>query len=425
MYTLVKELIMLNKTNLYNLVKKISKEVRFGNLLNRISPNDFTEDKEFINDFNNMLDAISDREKMIKEYQSIILSNNEFLKSMFNMLNEGALSLSENFDIITINDTQTKWFRQQKKKLIGENILNILKNYTITDFETNEPIIISKDSFATNKKNYKLNFKLKNIQMTFSVSIKQFFDSKGNLNYFIVSKDVTPDVKMQQQRDTFIATLTHDLKVPILAEAKVLELLSKETFGKLSDFQKEAVGNMISNNSDMLSLVTTLLDVYRIEDGVYKINPTNCNIVELVNSETEKLKYIADTNSITIRQIIESKKHTCFVDPNEISRVIRNLLSNAINFAPKESEIIIKIFEKEKFLAISVSDKGKGISKENLPHIFERYFTTDKKYRKVGTGLGLYLSKKIVNIHGGEITAESTPEQNTTFTINLPLKELH
>ena len=91
---------MKNKTNLYNATKKILKDVRFGNFSNRLNPDLFLEDAEFVNDFNNMLESIIDREEMIKEYQSYILEQTEHLKSLFNMLNEGAMTLSDDFKII-------------------------------------------------------------------------------------------------------------------------------------------------------------------------------------------------------------------------------------------------------------------------------------------------------------------------------------
>ena len=94
-------------------------------------------------------------------------------------------------------------------------------------------------------------------------------------------------------RDDFIATLTHDLKVPIIAEKKVLELLLKETFGKLQTTQKEALNNMLANNNDMMTLVTTLLDVYKLEDGVFEIQTAKCDVLEILNNEVDKLKYIS------------------------------------------------------------------------------------------------------------------------------------
>ena len=129
---------MKNKTNLYNATKKILKDVRFGNLSNRLNTDLSSEDSEFVADFNNMLESIADREAMIKEYQAYILEQTEHLKSLFNMLNEGAMTLSEDLKIITINDMLIKWLRKNKNKLIGLNITEALKPYTIKELSSNK-----------------------------------------------------------------------------------------------------------------------------------------------------------------------------------------------------------------------------------------------------------------------------------------------
>ena len=413
---------MQTKTNLFEKVKKILKDVRFGILSNRINPKQFPNDTEFVKDFNNMIDAISDREKMIKEYQATIINTNEYLQSLFNMLNDAAMTLSEDFKIITVNDAQAKLFRQSKKSLISKTLFNILKKYEIKDLETGQTI--NNYTYFTKEKkenyNYKLSFELKKITFYTNVNIKPFINKDGETNYFIVSTDITSDIKLQKLKDTFIATLTHDLKVPIIAEAKVLNLLLKEDFSNNPQFKQEAIKNMLDNNSDMLELVSTLLDVYKLENEAYAINTTLCNIEKIIKTEAEKLKYLLKDNYCEIKISTTTKKTMLNADSKEISRVFKNILTNAVTFAPENSKIKVKLYEENNSLIIDIIDKGVGITEKDLPHIFERYYTADKKYRKVGTGLGLYLSKKIIRLHGGEIYAQSIPNEKTTFTIKLP-----
>ena len=128
---------MLNKSNLYNSVKKILKDVRFGNLSNKLSVKNFSDDIEFVNDFNNMIEALKDRENMIKEYQNITQANNEYLKALFNMLNDGAMTLSEDLKILSVNNTLIKWLRKSKKFLVGQNLSDILKKYSVCDLQNN------------------------------------------------------------------------------------------------------------------------------------------------------------------------------------------------------------------------------------------------------------------------------------------------
>ncbi len=413
---------MKNKTNLYNATKKILKDVRFGNLSNRLNTDLFLEDSEFVADFNNMLESIADREAMIKEYQAYILEQTEHLKSLFNMLNEGAMTLSEDLKIVTVNDMLAKWLRKNKNKLIGLNITEALKPYTIKELSSNKAITNFSKLLEKERKNYKLSIELKRKKMTFSISVKKYLDKNEKQNYFIIAKDITPDINLQKLKDTFFATLTHDLKVPILAEEKVLELFLKESFGKNTTAQKEALENMLANNKDMISLVNTLLDVHKLDDGVYKINPANCDIVQLINNQVDKLKFLLSEKSCSIEIQMSQKLPSILADKEAISRVINNVLTNAIGFSPENSKISINLTSDDKYVYIAITDKGNGIEQKDIPHIFDRYYTAAKKYRKVGTGLGLYLSKKIILLHNGDISAESIPNCQTTFTIKLPIK---
>ncbi|MCR4881789.1 MAG: HAMP domain-containing histidine kinase [bacterium] len=410
---------MKRRTNLLVRIKNILKEVRFGNFSNRLPEDAAEEDKEFVIDFNNMLESLQDRENMISENQGIFLAKTEYLKNLFDMLNEGIISVNKDLKILSVNKTQAKWFRIKHKKLFGMKLPDVLSKYKIYS-ENGEELTKKYDEFfKQSRTNCILTFELKKLRMTFSVTVKKFLDNDKNENYFIISKDISSDIKLQKLKDTFLATLTHDLKVPIVAEEKVLQLLLNESLGKTSAVQKEALENMLSNNKDMLSLVNTLLDVYKLEDGVFQINKAKFNFSELVCDEVEKVKFIASEAGVSIKISDSAKIKEIIADETQIGRVIKNLLTNAINFAPQGSEVRVDVFNNDNKICVSVSDCGSGILPENIPHVFDRYYT--KKYRKVGTGLGLYLSKKIVRLHGGDIKAESVPDKKTTFTVELPI----
>jgi len=412
---------MTKKIDLYNATKKILKEVRFGNLSSRLNADLFPEDADFINDFNSMLETINDREKMIFEYKNFILDQSEYLKNLFNMLNEGAMTISENFEILSINDTLSKWFRKTKKNLVGISLFKILKKYTIKEYPSNKIINDYEAFFEKNIKNYNLTFEFKKNKMTFSVSIKKFLAKDNKPNYFIVTKDITSDVNLQKLKDTFMATLTHDLKVPILAESKVLSLLLKESFGSNTEAQQQAFLNMQANNTDMMTLVQTLLDTHKLDDSAYEIHPEFFDIKKLIEEESEKLKFLAEENLCTIKTKFKSKLPKLYADRKEIARVLRNLLTNAINFAPENSAVTASVTTDNEYFYIAITDCGTGIDAESIPLIFDRYYSTAKQYRKVGTGLGLYLSKKIINLHKGDILVESIANKKTTFTIKLPI----
>ena len=408
---------MKNKNNLLVRIKSILKEVRFGNFSNRLPEDIESDDRDFVADFNNMLESLQDRENMLYETQGIFLDKTEYLRTLFDMLNEGIISVSKEMKILSVNKPQAKWFRIPHKELFGMMLYDVLRKYNI--YDENGTCLNGKyeEFFKHDRTNCILIFEIRKVQMAFSVTVKKFLDKEKNINYFIVSKDISSEVKLQKLKDTFLATLTHDLKVPIVAEEKVLSLIMNGGLGETTSLQKEALENMLSNNKEMLGLVNTLLDVYKLEDGAFKIEKSRCFLGELVKEEVGKVKFLASEADLEIQVKNKSRIKEVYVDGVQIGRVIKNLLTNAISFAPQGSKINVEIYDREKNVCVSVSDCGSGISKENLPHVFDRYFT--KKYRKVGTGLGLYLSKKIVRLHGGDIKVESVPNEKTTFTVEL------
>ena len=411
---------MKDKTNLLIRIKNILREVRFGNFSSRLPVNVSPEDKEFVSDFNNMLESLQDRESMLSENQGIFLAKTEYLKTLFDMLNEGIISVSKDLKILSVNKIQEKWFRISHKKLVGKNLLDVIKKYKI--YDENGMVIENNTGnfFEKNKENFVLTFEIKKIRMTFSITTKKFLDKEKNINYLIISKDISSEIKLQKLKDTFIATLTHDLKVPIIAEEKVLNMLLSGGLGEISATQNEAIQNMISNNKDMQGLVNTLLDVYRLEDGVFQLNKKCVCITDILNEAINKVKFIASESNLKIKIQNNSSNKQVYADDVQIGRVFINLLTNAINFAPQNSTIKAHVYDDNDNVCVAISDKGSGILPENIPKVFDRYFT--KKYRKVGTGLGLYLSKKIIRLHGGDIKVESIPDKKTTFTVELPIK---
>jgi len=226
--------------------------------------------------------------------------------------------------------------------------------------------------------------------------------------------------ELEVQRDDFIATLTHDLKVPLFASVQTMEYLLKGSYGDLSDKQRYVIGHLIVNSKSLLNMVNTILDSYKYEAGKQNLIKRNTNIIKLINE-----------CMIEIAPLVEEKKHELnfnimdsdievMVDRDEIKRVIINLLSNAIVYTPAKGKIDIKVDNKTNSVEVSVRDNGVGISEDSLKAIFERYSKGSKSLRKIGTGLGLYLSKYIIEAHGGKIWVESMENIGSTFYFSIP-----
>lgn len=226
--------------------------------------------------------------------------------------------------------------------------------------------------------------------------------------------------EVEELKEDFVATLTHDLKVPILAEKNMLGFLLDKRFGELNDNQKEALLHLKNSNKELVELVEILLETYKLNETKIKLNLEETDVNRLIENTITEMQPIADTDSIKIRYWTEYNERVK-LDEFYIKRALKNLILNAISFSNPSSDVDVALCNDDKNIYIKITNYGKSIKKEEIKHVFDKYYTTAKKFRKVGTGLGLYLSNKIVKAHKGRIfiETESDERQYTTFIIEL------
>ena len=236
--------------------------------------------------------------------------------------------------------------------------------------------------------------------------------------YVILIKDVTKIREIETLKEDFVATLTHDLKVPIVAESNMINFLLDGKFGEISERQKVALLNM-KNSNQLVELVQIILETYKVKDTGMKLVKENIMLDKFLGVIIDETQPIAKSSGITI--CYESSRNLKVnADILQLERVVKNLISNAISHSNTKDRIDIKTGEIPGFITISVIDYGQGIPEDEIKLIFNKYYSAAKKFRKIGTGLGLYLSQQIVQAHGGEITVNSEENVKTEFCIKLP-----
>lgn len=243
---------------------------------------------------------------------------------------------------------------------------------------------------------------------------KMIVEYQNDLNKKI---DVLKEV--EELKEDFVTTLTHDLKVPILAEKNMLNFLLDDKFGKMNERQKEAVCHLKNSNRELVELVQIILETYKLNETKIDLNYESIDIKRLMEETIEEMKPISDSDDIALNFYPDFHEKASF-DEFYIKRVFKNLILNAISFSNSGSKVDIAIQSDDKNVYVKITNYGKSIKKEEFTHVFDKYYTTAKKFRKVGTGLGLYLSDKIIKAHKGEIFIDSEESNFTTFTISLP-----
>lgn len=219
------------------------------------------------------------------------------------------------------------------------------------------------------------------------------------------------------QRETFVSCLTHDLRTPLVAANRMLDLIDKEAFGCVSSEQQEAIKNIVSSNENMLEMLNTLLETHQYELGQKILSFIEIDIEQLIREIVTELKPLAIEKEISLE--FKTAPSVSFVkgDRLELRRVITNLIGNAIKFTDTGS-VIVSVTQNNSEVLIAVKDTGIGISSQDQKTIFDRYHQGN--HRRSGKGLGLYLCQQIINAHQGKITVQSQVDKGTTFTIYLP-----
>ncbi|MBC1224721.1 hybrid sensor histidine kinase/response regulator [Nostoc sp. UCD121] len=224
--------------------------------------------------------------------------------------------------------------------------------------------------------------------------------------------------QMANLRADFVSRFTHDLRIPLVASNRVLKLLLEGRFCEVSPQLEEIIDTMIGSNQDLLEMVNTLLEVYRHEAGCKTLKIAPCNIEELVSEVSQELTPLAEEKGLVVNIERDETASTVMGDRLELRRVLTNIIGNAIKFADKGS-VDIHCHLTPEDVTIDIQDTGPGISKQDQAILFERF--RQGKHQRSGSGLGLYLSRCIIEAHQGTIDVISEPGQGSTFTIRLPV----
>lgn len=235
-----------------------------------------------------------------------------------------------------------------------------------------------------------------------------------------VIRNVSVQKETERLRDDFIATLTHDLRTPLSAAIQTLRFFLDGSLGKIEDKQRVLLATMLQSNEDLLGLVNALLEVYRFESGKLSLCKTVFSINDLVKQCYEELEPLSKNKNISFNLHCDTDENLLIdADRAEIKRVIINLCGNALNYTNKGGTIDIYVKAQCGDLIFSVADNGNGIPKEDIPNLFMRFSQGTSRKRSTGTGLGLYLSRQIIEAHGGKIWVESKVNKGSEFSFLL------
>lgn len=226
---------------------------------------------------------------------------------------------------------------------------------------------------------------------------------------------------IQAQRETFIASLSHDLKNPTLAQIRAIELLLKGKFGKITTEQREIIEMVLDSCKYMNAMLGNILTTYKNEKGIINLSSEEVSISDLANECIDEMIYLAKDKGIKIILKNNAEKDIIWGDYVQIRRVIMNLLSNGIKYAYKNTELKVNVYNEQNYTCFNFENKSPYLTPNKQEKIFARYISFSKSFNSIG--LGLYASKKIIEAHNGNIFVKSFENDINVFGFKIPNDE--
>ena len=354
-------------------------------------------------------------EPIVEERTADLKQSNAKLEGIFNYCADGIVIINEDGIIEQVNPACETLIG-----LVGEKLLMT----SIDDYLFSKKTFISKELHKLDEselllREFYIKNPLSNSETPVEISFARINPDDDYKRFVGVIRDVTEQKKSDKLRDDFIATLTHDLRTPLLAAIQTLTFFLDGALGELDEKQKLLLSTMQKSNEDLLGLVNALLEVYKYDADKLELTKTNFNIYNLVEQVYNELQPLAQSKEIEFKIECANKDLTVNADRSEIRRVICNLCGNAINYTQNGGRVVITLKNEGNDLIFSVADNGSGIPQEDIPNMFQRFSQGTSKKRSTGTGLGLYLSRQIIESHGGKIWLESALNKGSEFSFLL------
>lgn len=357
----------------------------------------------------------------IEKQAKIISDEKERIDNIVHNMTDGLVVVDPQGKILMVNPAaeallgvSTQDIGKQIKDVVkDEHLLALVKN-----LHTQKKEVIAKDVelFSPNESTMRV--------LRASSAVVE--DQNGKtVGMVAILNDITKQKEVERLKSDFVAKVSHEIRTPLIAMEKSLSLILSKTTGPLSEEQDKFLAITDRNLKRLSALINDLLDLSKLEAGKVALVREPVVIEKVIEEPILVFRNWAETKSIKIDKKIQEGLPQANIDANKIIQVINNLLGNAIKFTPDNGTITVEaVLRGDKEIEISVTDTGIGISEEELPKVFHKFYQVSGNLQTEirGTGIGLAIAKEIVELHGGRIWVESQVGKGTRFIFTLPFK---
>ncbi len=362
-----------------------------------------------------LLEDFEENRQEMQVMQSKLLEWNEKISVLVESLNEGVIMLDKNGQIAVSNDMARYLLGCQKEEKDCAKALERL-----TELGLDLSLVESWEKSKLTSKEVKIGTDPVRI-LHFDIA-PVFNEGKEIIGLALAFRDVTRQKEIDRLKTEFISIVSHELRTPITCIRESIAQVLEGIKGVLNPGQKEFLYIATEEIDRLTRMINDLLDVSKIEAGKVILNKTEQDIVPVIKTMVKNLEVRAQERQITMEMHFDRPGLALFFDEDRIKQVISNLIDNAIKFSPDKGKVEIYLVDQAQAVEIIVADHGRGIAAEDFHKIFDRFEQINRiagpGYR--GTGLGLPISKSLVELHGGTISLQSELGKGSKFIVTLP-----
>lgn len=390
------------------------------------------------NEFGEMAQAFNLMSEKLKDYEQSNLTELQAQKSrieyIINHLSDGLIILDENKVIVRVNPAAENILGLEDWDLIGKRIEDLGQKYSVLN-----SIVQSLEGVGPTKKRESaeggrnfLEVKVAEDKSEYFTKEVQYLYNKQNsadrksIGYIVTLKNITSFKKSDEAKSNFLAVVSHELKTPLSAMNMSLMLLQDPRMGELSEEQSQLTASMKREVQRLIKMVSELLDLSKVESGNMELDKQRVLPELIVEYALAPIDIVLREKEVHLHRTIAHLMPKLMADPDKVSWVLSNFLTNAIRYTRTGGDIWLEVLQDDEHLEFAVQDEGPGIPDAFKSKVFNKFFQLNNfekgKKNKGGLGLGLAISKEVVEAHGGEIGVTSDEGKGCRFYFRLPIE---
>ncbi|MFH0826271.1 MAG: ATP-binding protein [Candidatus Omnitrophota bacterium] len=373
---------------------------------------------EIVKKFDKVIEDKTKEQEIAWEKYEKVISEKKKTEAVIRSIAEGLVVVDDQGKVIMMNPAAEKLLGSSRREKVGQRLMDNLKE--------EQMVSLVHDAPGKNNREIELVSQQDETKKVLRASSAVIENEYGHtVGMVSVLSDITKQKNLDAIKSGFVANVTHELRTPLVAIDKSIQMVLKGEAGQVSETQQQFLTIAERNLKRLSLLIDDLLDFSKLEAGKVQLKHEKTSIGIVIQNVVEELQSWAKTKSLHLQKEIQGDLPQVGIDTGRINQVLGNLIGNSIKFTPKEGWITVTAkLNAQNQIEVSVEDTGTGIHPEDLPKVFDKFYQAGERVSTDigGTGLGLSIAKEIVELHGGKIWAESQKGSGTKFTFTLPAK---